>query len=81
GGGCGGGAHHGGAGGAHVGLIEGVDDAPAIRDMILDRVSRARGAGLGDERAPAPGACGWTTERVEALRAILAEARALRAAV
>lgn len=81
---AGGGGGHAGKGGpslsAHTGIIEGVDDAPAIRDLILDRVRRARGAGLGDDRdEPASG--GWSAPRVEALRAVRDEARALRAAV
>ncbi|MEX2219680.1 MAG: PH domain-containing protein [Phycisphaerales bacterium] len=37
-------------GGGHLGMIEGVADAQAIRDRILERVKRSRTAGLGDER-------------------------------
>lgn len=57
GGGGGKGSHaaHAAAGGAHVGLIEGITDAPALRDAIMSRVERSRSAGLGDERH-APGA-------------------------
>jgi uncharacterized membrane protein YdbT with pleckstrin-like domain len=34
---------------AHVGILQGVDDADTVRDLILDRVRRSRTAGLGDE--------------------------------
>jgi membrane protein YdbS with pleckstrin-like domain len=47
--------------GAHVGILQGLDDAHAIRDLILDRVKRTRSAGLGDERAATP-----VTDRVTA---------------
>jgi membrane protein YdbS with pleckstrin-like domain len=40
--------------GAHVGILQGLDDAAAIRDLILDRVRRTRSSGLGDERAGVP---------------------------
>ena len=39
---------------AHVGLLQGLDDADAVRDLILDRVRRSRTAGLGDEHATTP---------------------------
>ena len=41
--------------GAHVGMLQGLDDAATVRDQILDRVQRTRSAGLGDERASPPG--------------------------
>jgi membrane protein YdbS with pleckstrin-like domain len=37
--------------GAHVGVLEGIDDAGAIRNQILAAVERTRQAGLGDEHA------------------------------
>lgn len=40
--------------GAHVAVLQGVDDAEAVRGLILDRVRRSRSAGLGDERATLP---------------------------
>jgi membrane protein YdbS with pleckstrin-like domain len=51
----GGGATHHGKGaspslGAHIGILEGIEDAETVRDQILLRVERSRGAGLGDER-------------------------------
>jgi membrane protein YdbS with pleckstrin-like domain len=51
----GGGSHSHGKGdasgtlGAHVGVLEGIDDADAIRNQILAAVERTRQAGLGDE--------------------------------
>jgi membrane protein YdbS with pleckstrin-like domain len=56
---AGGGARHGkGEGatslGAHVGILQGLDDAGAVRDAILDCVKRTRSTGLGDEHPGAP---------------------------
>jgi membrane protein YdbS with pleckstrin-like domain len=43
------GAHHGAVSAVtHIGHFHGVDNAPAIRDLILERMKRARDAGLGD---------------------------------
>jgi len=39
---------------AHVGILQGLDHADAVRDQILDRVRRSRTAGLGDEHATTP---------------------------
>jgi membrane protein YdbS with pleckstrin-like domain len=36
---------------AHVGILQGLDNADAVRNQILDRVRRSRTAGLGDEHA------------------------------
>jgi uncharacterized membrane protein YdbT with pleckstrin-like domain len=67
---------HGGGGAAHLGLIEGVTNAAAIRDMVMARVRRSRTAGLGDEHEHehhgSPTA-GWSAAHVEALRAIRSE--------
>jgi uncharacterized membrane protein YdbT with pleckstrin-like domain len=38
----------------HVGILQGLDDADVVRDLILERVRRSRTAGLGDEHVPAP---------------------------
>ena len=35
--------------GAHIGLLQGLDDAEAVRNQILASVERTRSAGLGDE--------------------------------
>jgi len=37
---------------AHIGHFHGVDNAPAIRDLIVNRMKQARGAGLGDADDP-----------------------------
>lgn len=57
---------------SHVGLLEGLADAPRIRDLILAKVRRSRGAGLGDEHPEhAPAVRGnWTPEHVAVLREI-----------
>lgn len=68
--------------GAHVGLVEGVDDARRIRDLIMARVRRSRAAGLGDELRPTTvGSRGrgaeWTAAHIDCLRAIRREIAAL----
>jgi hypothetical protein len=49
GGGGGHGNEGGGMGAGHHGLMEGIDNAPAIRDLIMSRLRRSKAAGLGDE--------------------------------
>jgi membrane protein YdbS with pleckstrin-like domain len=44
--------------GAHVGLLQGLDDADAVRNQILACVERTRAAGLGDEARHEPTAHG-----------------------
>ncbi|MHC4208212.1 MAG: PH domain-containing protein [Planctomycetota bacterium] len=63
---------HGGETGGHRGLIEGVDNAPQIRDLIMDCVRQGGSAGPGAEpwRAPPPGSWTWTPPHLEALRAL-----------
>jgi membrane protein YdbS with pleckstrin-like domain len=66
----------------HVGYFRGVDNAEEIRDLILARLRRLRGAGLGDEdedEAPAAAPAAATPASGE-LEAIAAEAAALRRA-
>lgn len=70
---------------SHTGLIEGVEDAARIRDLIMARVRRSRSAGLGDEaredRATSrSGAPGWTAEHVAVLREIRDGLREVRSA-
>jgi membrane protein YdbS with pleckstrin-like domain len=65
------------------GVIEGVDNAERVREMVMARVRRSRQSGLGDDdepdAAPTPG---WTPAHLAALReirdaaAILAKNRA-----
>ncbi len=69
----------------HIGYFRGVDNAPEIRDLILDRLKRLRDAGLGDPDQPqgetvAPSGTSGPPI-VEAARELLEEARALRRAV
>lgn len=83
---------HGGGGMTHMGLIEGVADAPRLRDLFLAKMKVSRGAGLGDERgadegriaaaAGVRGASGaWTPAHIIALREVLAEAKRANAVV
>jgi membrane protein YdbS with pleckstrin-like domain len=80
-GGGGGGAEHGhAAAGAHVGLLEGIAEAPRIRDLIMQRVATSRSAGLGDEaqaRGPVAGPSGWSAAHLAMLGEIRAAARGL----
>jgi membrane protein YdbS with pleckstrin-like domain len=65
------GAEHGGMMGAHVGVIEGITDAGALRDQIMARVEELRSAGLGDEgRSEHANGRGLGPAHVEALREI-----------
>ncbi|HRQ72978.1 MAG TPA: PH domain-containing protein [Phycisphaerales bacterium] len=85
GGGGGAGPHGAQAGaGAHHGLIEGVDDAPALRDAIMRYVTASRSAGLGDERDTAnferPGTAALRPAHRAMLREIREAARVLHAA-
>jgi membrane protein YdbS with pleckstrin-like domain len=74
--------------GGHSGMLEGVDDAEALRDLIMDRVRASRTAGLGDERerqghdarrhetAPRAAGAAWASAHRDLLREILADLRA-----
>jgi uncharacterized membrane protein YdbT with pleckstrin-like domain len=66
----------------HIGYFRGVDNAPAIRDLILERLKRLRDAGLGDpdqrQAEIDEDAKGMPSGLLEAAREMLAEARALR---
>jgi len=61
---------HGGAAPAHQGLLEGIADAPAIRDLLTAKMRASKSAGLGDEsvakrrRTTTP----WTSEHFAVLR-------------
>jgi membrane protein YdbS with pleckstrin-like domain len=52
----------------HQGVIEGIDNAEEIRNLILNRVRRSRSAGLGDESAGH--GLAWSPEHIAALREI-----------
>jgi uncharacterized membrane protein YdbT with pleckstrin-like domain len=74
---------HGGPGAEnlHLARFRGVDNAEEIRDLVIDRMKKARGAGLGDPD-DAPGAdAGPVHDGLEAAaRALAAESARLRAA-
>jgi uncharacterized membrane protein YdbT with pleckstrin-like domain len=64
----------------HRGLIEGVDNANEIRDLILSHLRKTRTAGLGDEMATGEregGSSSWLFEQLAILREIREAARAL----
>jgi len=68
----------------HVGYLRGVDNAQEIRDSILVRLRRVKGAGLGDpddEPASTAAAPVATGDLLSAARELLGEARALRRTV
>jgi uncharacterized membrane protein YdbT with pleckstrin-like domain len=70
----------------HLGYFRGVDNAEEVRDLILNRLRGLRDSGLGDPDEPvvvetAAGAMGGSRDILEASRALLAEARALRTAI
>jgi uncharacterized membrane protein YdbT with pleckstrin-like domain len=70
---------------SHTGLVEGVDNAARIRDLIMTRVRSSRSAGLGDEahehrEASRSAAPGWTAEHVAVLREIRDGLREVRSA-
>jgi hypothetical protein len=73
----------------HLGFFHGVDNAPEIRDMILDRMRRLRDSGLGDpddeltssEPEPVPPADDARTLLAESVREFKREAGELRRAV
>jgi len=63
---------HAGAAAGHQGMVEGLDNAPQIRDLILSRLKRSRSAGLGDDHAsPGPAAgLSWSPAHLACLREI-----------
>lgn len=67
----------------HVGYFRGVDDADAIRDLLLEGVRKQRDAGLGDpdDMAHAGTALQGDDDLDLAAATLLEEARALRVAV
>jgi uncharacterized membrane protein YdbT with pleckstrin-like domain len=66
---------------SHVAYFEGVDNAEAIRDLVVERLRRYRDAGLGDFDAHHPVTASETPGVLDAAAAVLQEARALRAAL
>ena len=76
--------HGGGGSGAghnlHLARFRGVDNAVMIRDLVLARMQRARDAGLGDPDDPAAPETGGASPVADAIRELVAESAALRAA-
>lgn len=73
---------HGHSSGSHVGVLEGIEDAVAVRELIMERVRASRSAGLGDERDAehaVAAARGWSEAHLLALREIAEAAAVLRA--
>lgn len=66
----GGGSSVEGGGGSHQGVLEGVDDAEALRTLIMQRAEASRSAGLGDDREEPDRAGGFSPEHVAVLRDI-----------
>ncbi len=66
-GGAGGGS---GGSGGHTGMIEGVSNAPEIRDLIMERVRHSQTAGMGDEPSRVAGTWLWTEAHLDALRKV-----------
>ena len=67
----------------HVAWFRGISNAEEVKVLIQDRLRKLKDAGLGDHDdrpAPAPAAAVETPAFLEALRAVHAEAAALRAA-
>jgi membrane protein YdbS with pleckstrin-like domain len=66
----------------HLARFRGVDNAEEIRDLVIDRMKKARGAGLGDpDDAPATEAVPAAHGLEAAARALAAESARLRAAL
>ena len=52
----------------HCGLIEGVQNASAIREKLMTKIGQSKSAGLGDDRAADTES--WTEQHVQALQEI-----------
>ena len=66
----------------HLARFRGVDNAEEIRDLVLERMKRARDAGLGDpDDAAVPTATAGPSDLERAARDLMAESAALRLAV
>ena len=62
-------------------IMQGIDNAEEVRELILDRVRRSRSAGLGDEGPrDLPASTVWKPGHIEALHEILNEVRRLERA-
>lgn len=60
-------------------ILEGIADPTEIREIIMERVRRSRGVGLGDHRGEeAPTARSWSPAHLDVMREILAGVQTLR---
>jgi membrane protein YdbS with pleckstrin-like domain len=66
------GEQHAGMAAGHQGMVEGLDNAPQIRDLILSRLQRSQSAGLGDDHASPGPLAGhyWSPAHLACLREI-----------
>jgi len=73
------GEQHAGMAAGHQGMVEGLANAPQIRDLILSRLKRSRSAGLGDDHAPTAPSAGlfWSPAHLACLREIRDAVRGL----
>jgi membrane protein YdbS with pleckstrin-like domain len=55
---------------SNEGLIEGIADAPRVRQVIMDRLGESRSAGLGDEEDRSGTGSEWTPQHIAVLREI-----------
>lgn len=72
---AGGGSSAKGGDSGHIGRFEGVSNANAIRDLMVERLRHYRDSGLGEASTPAASSA---DDALAAARTVLAEARALR---
>ena len=78
---AGGGVNEHGVATSHLGRFEGIDNASAVRDLIVERLRVYRDSGLGEHPRIAAGVAPRSEQAVEAAQGVLAEVRALRQAL
>ncbi len=61
----------------HVGLLEGLDEAHRVRDLMLDRLQKSKSAGLGDEVHDEANLTTWTPAHLKMLAEVRDAAAAL----
>jgi hypothetical protein len=65
----------------HTAWFRGIDNANAIRELIQKRLRELKDSGLGDREEAHPADSVASDQLVDALRAVVAEATALRTVV
>lgn len=79
-GGGGAGQHQGGTAPDHQGLVEGIDNAQAVRDLLTAKMRASKSAGLGDDAAASSQrSTAWSAAHLAALREVRDAAFALKA--